>query len=245
VAPAAPATGTAGSGIAVDDGLEEAVTELFWRSVILSATLLATIGAQWRFTSSEVVPIRQSLGLFPMQIENWTGRPRPAFRADVLRVLGVDDYLTRFYGRTGSVVDLYVGYYNSQRQGDTIHSPLNCLPGAGWEPSSRSLLSIPVRADEFDSDSHAIEVNRVVVQKGLDRQLVLYWYQSHGRVIANEYVGRSLMVLDAIRLNRTDGSMVRVVAPLSDDGRADRAAQQSAVDFVQAMFPLLNSYLPL
>ena len=90
-----------------------------------------------------------------------------------------------------------------------------------------------------------IEINRYVIQKGLDSQFVLYWYQSHGRVIASEYVSKFFLVRDAIGLNRTDGSLVRVIVPIPPqqaDGEAQ--AERTAVDFVKVMFPLLGHYLP-
>jgi len=134
-----------------------------------------------------------------------------------------------------------MGYYGSQRQGDTIHSPLNCLPGAGWTPVSQGQLAI-ANADGAGRD---IIVNRYIVQKGLERQLVLYWYQSHGRVVASEYWSRAFLINDAIRLNRTDGSLVRVIAPIAVDADdSGAAAQDLAEEFVRVLFPQLPSYLP-
>jgi EpsI family protein len=158
-------------------------------------------------------------------------------------VLGVDEYVNRVYESRDGVASLYIGYYQSQRQGDTIHSPMNCLPGSGWEPLSRSYLTIPVGTDVKGSPE--ITVNRYVIQKGLDRQVVLYWYQSHGRAIANEYRSKIFMVYDAVRLNRTDAALVRVVSPrYGTDAAAEDRASDRAVAFVKAMFPLLDRYLP-
>ena len=189
---------------------------------------------------SEAPIARTPFVSFPMQIDGWQAVNDPPMEDDILAVLGVDDYLSRaYYKPDGSAVGLYIGFYGSQRQGDTIHSPLNCLPGAGWEPLSEGRLLIS-GVDGADRD---IEVNRYVVQKGLDRQMVLYWYQSHGRVVANEYESRLRLIGDAIRMNRTDGSMVRVIAPIpqGDDGAA---AEQLATEFVRALFPRLTGYLP-
>jgi EpsI family protein len=161
----------------------------------------------------------------------------------VLKVLGVDDYLNRVYYRPDrAAAGLYIGYYNSQRQGDSIHSPQNCLPGSGWEPLERSDLAIPVATAAGSQD---ISVNRYLIQKGVDRQLVLYWYQSHGRVVASEYWSKFFLVRDAVRLNRTDAALVRVVVPIAggDDSGEGRAERQ-AVDFVKALFPQLPQYLP-
>ena len=179
---------------------------------------------------------------FPMQIEEWHGAPQPPIEPKVLAVLGVDDYLTRAYYAPdqSAVVGLYLGYYGSQRQGDTMHSPLNCLPGAGWAPLSNSRMPVRVAPDS------EIVVNRYIIQRGLDRQLVLYWYQSHGRVVASEYWSKFYLIRDAVRLNRTDGALVRVIAPIaigSEDG--GEAAERDATRFVQALYPALAPYLPL
>jgi EpsI family protein len=156
-------------------------------------------------------------------------------------VLGVDDYLTRIYFTEGrrEGAGLYIGYYQSQRQGDTMHSPLNCLPGAGWEPVSRSTLHVNV-----STPLKEIGINRYLIQKGLDRQLVLYWYQSHGRVVASEYWGKFYLIKDAVQLNRTDGSMVRVIVPVSSEAGGEQHAEEVAVRFVQTIFPQLAEFLP-
>jgi EpsI family protein len=216
---------------------------MFPRVIILSACLL--LGAAYVATASkeEKVPPRQPLSGFPFQIDRWIGRSGTPFTPDVLEVLGVDEYLTRLYQSDGRYADLYIGYYQTQRQGDTIHSPLNCLPGSGWEPLSKSYIPITVGAD--NQGDQTITVNRYIIRKGLDRQVVLYWYQSHGRVVANEYRSKVLMVYDAIRLNRTDAALVRVIAPaLGADRAADDQATVAAVDFVKSVFPLLDKYLP-
>jgi EpsI family protein len=120
-----------------------------------------------------------------------------------------------------------------------MHSPLNCLPGAGWSPVSFRRMDIDVPAN--GSVERRINVNRYVIEKGVDRQLVLYWYQAHGRVVASEYWGKFYLVLDAIRTNRTDGALVRIVAPIRS---SEDDAEAQAVAFAQALFPLLGKYLP-
>ena len=210
------------------------------RFFIIALILLSAAVAIGRASKTEVVPPRTNFSTFPLQIGSWTGETAPAFSADVMKQLAVDDYVNRLYlSATQPPVGLYIGYYRSQRQGDTMHSPLNCLPGAGWQPVSRTYTNLDV------APGRTIRVNDLVVQKDLDRQVVMYWYQSHGRVVASEYVGRAYMALDAVRLNRTDGAMVRVIVPVDDrasDGVA--TATRTAVDFSRKMFPSLASYLP-
>ncbi len=213
------------------------------RRVVLLCLILLS-GAAFVATASrtEEAPPRQPLALFPSAIDGWFGRAQPPLSDDVLKVLGADEYLNRVYQKGGAYAGLYIGYYESQRQGDTIHSPLNCLPGAGWEPLSKTYMAIPV---ETAGGRREIRVNRYVIQKGLDRQVVLYWYQSHGRVIANEYRSKLFMIYDAVRLNRTDAALVRVITPQGGaDSGAEARAGDRAVEFVRAMFPLLDRYLP-
>jgi EpsI family protein len=213
------------------------------RALVVVALMIATIGLLARAERMEDVPIREALAFLPMQIDDWRGVRSPDFDKKILDVLGVDDYVTRVYYRPGqSGLGLYVGYYQSQREGDTMHSPLNCLPGAGWLPVSQSRTKIQVKDGE---STREIEVNDFVIEKGLDRQAVLYWYQSHGRVVASEYWGKVYTVVDAMRYNRSDGSLVRVVAPVAGQGpEALEAARRQAVEFVQALFPLLGRHLP-
>ena len=133
----------------------------------------------------------------------------------------------------GSPVSLYAGYYNSQRQGDTIHSPQNCLPGAGWRPISAATIALPVR-------SGPASVNQYVIQKGLDTQVVLYWYQGRGRVVANEYRNKLLMMWDAATKHRTNGGLVRVISPV----RPGSDAAGDAVAFATALLPRLERLMP-
>ena len=210
------------------------------RSILLSACLLATAGYAATAVDAEVVPLAAPLARLPMTVDTWQGRDEAAFAENIVNVLGVDEYVNRTYYAPGEpFVALYVGYYESQREGDTMHSPLNCLPGAGWQPvvTERIDLDVPGRPAP-------VRVNRFVVQKGLDRAVVLYWYQSHGRVVASEYLGKLFLVYDAMRLNRSDGALVRVVSPVTPEDVGDASAERRVTRFVQALFPLLETHLP-
>ena len=155
----------------------------------------------------------------------------------------MDEYLNRVYvAPDGREAGLYIGYYRSQRQGDAIHSPQNCLPGAGWESVKAGTLTIPIERGTGVAPRR-IEVARYVIQKGLDRALVLYWYQSHGRVIAGDYRAKIFSIIDAVRLNRTDAALVRIVTPILDN-ETETASETRASAFVQSIFPLTGRYLP-
>ncbi len=210
------------------------------RILVLCITLLAASAFIARASRPEIVPVREQLSGIPMRIGDWRGQQAPDMDSRVLAVLGVDDYVNRiYYSQDLFPASLYVGYYQSQREGDTIHSPLNCLPGAGWNPVKNSHIKIPVNGNS------PIEINRIMIMKGMDAQVVLYWYQSHGRVVASEYWGKIYTVLDALRTNRTDAALVRVICPVpGTDADAEAAAEERAVDFTKALFPLLGRFLP-
>lgn len=213
------------------------------RLIIVCLCLLGGAALLARSSKTEEVPIRKPFAEFPFTIGDWQGRREADLEKKILDVLGVDDYMTRSYYRPNALpVGVYVGYYGSQRQGDTMHSPLNCLPGAGWLPVAQGRSTIEVSDGKGPRE---IEVNDFVIEKGLDRQAVLYWYQSHGRVVASEYWGKVYTVIDAMRYNRSDGALVRVIVPVpGQDEAARQRAQEEAKSFVKAVFPILSSYLP-
>lgn len=210
-----------------------------YRLLIVTGLLVGAAAVIGRASQAEAVHTRDSFATFPSTFGDWNGRSDPPFTQHVLDVLGVDDYLSRTYVRPNrEAANLYIGFYEKQREGDTIHSPLNCLPGAGWEPIGKTRVAL-------QTPGGPAEVNELVIEKGIDHQLVLYWYQSHGRVVASEYWGKTYLVLDALRLNRTDGAMVRVITSVGDNV-ADGRPKASAVarKFAETVFPMLGKYLP-
>jgi EpsI family protein len=173
-----------------------------------------------------------------MQINSWSGTSL-ALSSDQLAVLGPGDFLLRDYKRapTDPAVNLYIAYFPSQRTGDTIHSPKNCLPGAGWVPDESSRIAIRT------SNGSSMLVNRYIVSQGMSRALVLYWYQAHGRVTPSEYWAKIFLVSDAIRMNRTDGSLIRIVTAVPTT-TSEPSAEARAVEFTHQVVPLLDSYVP-
>ena len=220
-----------------------ASTSVLTRTLVVTAALVIAGLYLGRTTRAEQVPPREPLATLPMTISDYRGRREADFTPEILAVLGVDDYIVRTYWHAGRTpVGLYIGYHDSQRQGDTIHSPLNCLPGAGWQPLEQGRTTIPLRSSGASPETPT-EVNRVVIAKGLDRALVLYWYQSHRRVVASEYWGKIYTVLDSVRYNRTDAALVRVIVSIPD-GVPVETVEKDAIGFVQALFPLLPRHLP-
>jgi EpsI family protein len=205
------------------------------RFFITVGTLVAGIVLLHGVSHGEPAPLRQPLRQLPIAMDGWLGQEEP-LEARIVSALGVSDYVNRGYtGIGGQSVDLYVGYYQSQRTGETIHSPKNCLPGAGWEPVRSGRLTIPMAAPP------AIVVNEYLVEKGPAQYLVLYWYQTHGRVIAGEYSGKAWLVFDAITKNRTDAALVRV---LTSTRNGEDEATARVVQFVQTLYPRLNTFIP-
>ncbi|HTM37497.1 MAG TPA: EpsI family protein [Terriglobales bacterium] len=209
-----------------------------WRfalSVLLLAGTAIMLEAR---NGAEQIPSRPALGSFPRSLAGWNSTDI-ALTQDVLDVLGPGDFLLRDYsdpeGR-GSVA-LFIAYFPSQRAGDTIHSPKNCLPGAGWAPirTGRITLNVPGH-DPF-------EVNRYLIAKGEERQLVLYWYWAHDRALASEYAAKFYLVADAIRMHRTDGALIRLSVPLRP-GESEVEAERNLTAWAGNVVPQLNTYIP-
>lgn len=188
--------------------------------------------------TGDQLPPRRELASFPDQVGEWKGT-RLNIRAEVLDVLGPGEYTDRLYKNPGEdrYVDLFLAYVPNQRTGDWLHSPKHCLPGAGWVPVVANRLSLA------RPGGGQTTVNRYVIAKGLDRQIVLYWYQAHGRVVASEYWAKVYLVEDAIRLNRTDGALVRVTTPVSGS-ESLQSGERRAVAFATQLLAILDDYIP-
>jgi EpsI family protein len=202
---------------------------------VLAAALIVATGIYARGANGpEHVPPRTPLADVPKTLGAWHGYDA-AMNDDVLAQLGVDDYISRNYvAGDGMPISIYAGYYASQRQGDTIHSPQNCLPGAGWQPVFSDRATIEAGEISFP-------VNRFVIQKGMDRQAVLYWYQGRGRMVANEFANKGWLMLDAARLRRTDGGLVRLITPIDS---TKEAAFATLASFSAALAPYLGAHMP-
>jgi EpsI family protein len=190
-------------------------------------------------TRTEIIPQRLPLSSFPAQLANWDSTE---FVQDqkTLEVLGPGDFMERVYqdpAKKLPYVDLFLAYFPSQRAGETPHSPQHCLPGSGWNPDEnvRVTLALPGHGP--------FPANRYVISKGDQRRLVLYWFWAHDRGVASEYWAKFYLVKDAIRMNRSDGSLVRFVTPMFP-GETPDAAQQRLLPFTSAVVPLLDDYIP-
>lgn len=214
-------------------------------SRILTLLLALQAVALLSYSRPESVPPSKPLSSFPKQIADWQLQSEGVVSAEVNEVLQADDLLNRNYLLPDRVVaNLFVAAFRSQRNGKAPHSPKNCLPGAGWVQQEEGIVSVPV------GGGASIETNRYVVAKGGSRSLVYYWYQSRDRAVANEYRAKGYVVLDAIRLNRTDTALVRVVIGMPETRTDQEAAKIRdladgyARDFIAKSYPSLRDFLP-
>jgi len=207
-------------------------------AVILSLLLIMQGSLFYGFSRGEVPPAYRPLDGFPKQLGSWKMIEQGVMEQEIKDVLRADDYITREYAESpDKVANLFVAFFKSQRAGQTPHSPKNCLPGSGWVWTIADTIPVTV-----PGRSIPMEINRYLVSKGEYRSMVLYWYQSRDRVVASEYKAAALVAWDAIRYNRTDTALVRVVVPVTN-GRDD-IATKTGVEFIQAFFARLRQFFP-
>ena len=239
-----------------------------WPIIVAVVMLVSAWGSLQVLSHGEPVLAKKPFAEFPLTIaERWQGKEL-GLDQTVLDVLRLSDYMMRVYvplargerleamgngreaiGGRGEAINgsrltnngatspvwLYVGFYQSQRTGSTYHSPKNCLPGGGWQFMESDQVPVPVPG------AGSININKVLIQKGLDQQVILYWYQDRGRVIASEYAAKGYLIWDAMTKNRTDGALVRISVPVTS---TTEEAYQQAVAFLQDIWPVLQDYMP-
>lgn len=209
------------------------------KEFIVSILLLTVFGVLMRNLShGEEIPLRKNFSHFPLELSRWSGKEL-GLKKDVLKVLKVDDYMMRQYGDPrGLQLGLYVGYYKTQKQGATYHSPKNCLPGSGWSIVKTEKMPLNLTG----ADGRPMEINRLLIQKGLEKQWMFYWYQDRGRIITNEYWAKAYLMWDSVTKNRTDGAFVRVTVPFTEENQ--QIVLEEGKAFTEAVYPLLKGYLP-
>jgi EpsI family protein len=217
-----------------------------WPVIVALVMLASTWGLLLALSQAEPLLPRKSFAEFPLTIsDRWQGKEL-GLDQNTLDVLKLNDYMMRVYVPQELIKDrenpkgltpvyLYVGYYQSQRTGATYHSPRNCLPGAGWQFIDSEQVPVMMPG------GGAPIINKVLIQKGLEKQIILYWYQDRGRIIASEYSAKGFLVWDSMTKKRTDGSLVRISVPV---GKSDEQAFAEGFEFMRDVFPLLGQYLP-
>jgi EpsI family protein len=205
------------------------------------AVLIAGIALVQRVPHGKSMPLQKDFTAFMYDIGEWKGQDQPPMDPKTLNVLRVDNYLDRVYENSKkNWISLYVGYFRDQISGQIIHSPRNCMPGAGWNFIQNETVTLDIPG----KTPLKLEATRAILSRGEDRLLAYFWYQSRGRLIASEYWDKVYLVLDAIRYNRTDGALVRVLTELPKDGDITTIDAQLKA-FIQAVTPSLQyEYFP-
>ena len=207
----------------------------YWSVVLLLVAALVLLETR---PAADHNPPSLPLSRLPHQLQDWTGRDL-AMDQETLDVLGAGDFLSRNYFAAPQTpgVNLFIGYFATQRTGQTIHSPKNCLPGAGWVFDSSTTVELT------DPQHRRHTVGEYVISNGESKEYVIYWYQAHGHSVANEYLSKLYLIADAVRMNRTDGALVRIITPISQS-EPTRSAQERAESFAQLLMPQLSNYIP-
>jgi len=198
--------------------------------------MLITAAVTGFASHSERIKPNKPFSEFPLEIDQWKGQ-KGELDQEVYNILGVEDYILANYRKTsGATVNLYVGFYQSQKEGDIIHSPKNCMPGSGWNITDTSIETINMADTE-----KSINVIKLLLQKGAEKQVVLYWFQSRGRIISSEYMQKIWLVVDSVTKQRTDGSFVRLTSPVTID---EKTTVRVLKDFANKIYPYLNEHIP-
>jgi EpsI family protein len=209
-------------------------------SIRFAVLLIAIFGVgvlvnTWSYLGEAHVD-RKHLQSFPEQLGAWQKSGDQVIDEPTMKVLRATDYLLRDFRRAdGETANFYVGYYASQRDGASYHSPLNCLPGSGW------MLSEPGKVSIARPNGSSFVANKYVIQNGDYRSLMIYWYQGRGRAVASEYWGKIFTIIDSVRLRRSDGALVRVTVPIAG---SEQTALQAATDLAGAATIALPEYVP-
>lgn len=197
--------------------------------VILAAVSTLTIQRR-----EEIIPQRELFAAFPMQLAGWQGRPY-SFQNNENDKLKLKDYLLVNYHKANTNVDLYMGYTDSQRAGFVPHSPKACVPGGGWEITDTRLQTITV------DSQHTFQVTRLLISKGESKQLMYYWFHQRGRDLSNEFPMKFALLYDAIKINRTDGAIVRFTTPIY---RSETEADVTLTELIRLSYPHFSKFVP-
>lgn len=227
--------GLNGRGIADVPHDHPRVTTLHF-GYVLAAILMCGLLVNWFQYRGEIVAERKPLREIPSVLGGWEQRnPDIRFDPETEKVLRADDYVMRDYYGPGKRLNLYVGFYASQRSGATYHSPLSCLPGAGWEMVDRELMEIT------SPQGRRILVNRYTVRQGEHWEILIYWYQGRGRTTHNEYVDKLFTSFDSVTKRRSDGGIVRIMTPV---GRDPQRSLDAAIDLTGLVADRIGAFLP-
>jgi len=214
---------------------------LFAPAFIMAAGCLLLFGVR----RQHAAPLAEPLRTMPVAVAGSEGRDRD-MSAEERRATAVTDYVFRTFGPdSATAFSLYVGYYQKQATGRSIHSPRNCLPGVGWQTVESGKATVQV-------DGRLLTVNRYILANGPSQALVYYWYQGRGRVAHNEYTVKWDLLRDAVAHGRSEEALVRLVVPIRRAPGYTTAAWRRRVDAAESvaqaaaveMIPRLDAALP-
>jgi len=208
-------------------------------AALVAAAVLLAVSAGLSFVMpswAEASVSRHWFVDFPQDVAGWQGHPG-RIEDQYLDALKLDDYLMNDYVRGQDLVNFYVAYYASQRQGESVHSPRACIPGGGWRITDFGEVEVPLGA------AASLPTNRAVIQLGEQRQLVYYWFKQRDRLLTNEYLVKWYIFFDSLTRHRSDGALVRLITPLAP-GEPLAAADKRLQDFARDTHSLLASYVP-
>ena len=204
----------------------------FWITVCLLGLMIIYLRY---FGSVTAVNLPNAFVDFPTRINSFVMKSADDLDEAVIQELGVDEYINRIYrDEEGDELSLYLGYYKEQTEGAMIHSPKHCMPGSGWVPVENDVVSIA-----SPETGRTYRLNRVLLQKGMAKIIMHYWYQGRNRIVANEYLDRLYLIMDSIVQRRSDGALVRVIGPWDATGDLEKKQE----NFIQSLFPVLQQHL--
>jgi len=199
--------------------------------LIVAIAVVLTTGMAARSARPPLPQQGALLSSLPYELVAWRGQDAPPLDAETTKLLGADEYLNRTYTAAGAApIGLYIAYYNEQRPGVSLHSPLHCLPGTGWETLDVKTVAVPI---EVAANGAA---RQLLIRRNAERAVVLYWYAVHDRMIASEIQSKLWLIHDGLRLHRSDAALVRLIVP----GGATQPAAAQAFAFMRDMVPYLN-----
>ncbi|MBK7550796.1 MAG: VPLPA-CTERM-specific exosortase XrtD [Syntrophaceae bacterium] len=206
--------------------------------VVASVLLVLTLGISMVVDFREKIPITKPFSQFPQVVGTWEGS-RQHMEQKFIAELDLSDYtIIDYKNATGLLVDFYVAYYESQRKGESIHSPETCLPGSGWVFRQAGLAVVPLAGS-----GGTITVNRAIMEKSGQRQLVFFWFSARGRVLTNAWEMKFYTFWDSLTRHRTDAALVRVITPMYPQETAEDADARLQ-QFTRDIVPVLDEYLP-
>lgn len=202
-------------------------------AVLLLLTMVVSAAVEFR----EKVPAGKPFGQFPLTVGTWEGT-RQYMEQKFITSLDLSDYTMIDFKSDGKHVDFYIAYYQSQRKGESIHSPETCLPGSGWEFKQAGKARVPLEDSE-----RSIPVNRAFMEMSGQRQLAYFWFPARGRVLTNAYEMKLYTFWDALTRQRTDGALVRLITPVYANEHLEEA-EARLQEFTKEIVPILDEYIP-